>query len=225
LGDAAVSELERLDHLRRTFFAEPVAAPSEWNYARQPNFHENARWMVDGVMFLTLHMVSTNNGRMEILKDDIEAALALTEARDHANRVWLNQAFAEALDTGATAVVIATQADVTGADGAGPCEPGHAMSCDAFARFRAQVRWNASNFRDRGKPLRPVLLLHGDTNPFCWDRGFGGDVAPNLQRLNVWGDFKSPGDVTVVTHQPEDANAPFDVHTLLEGEKPTATCD
>ena len=98
--------------------------------------------MVDGVMFVTLHVVGTNNGRLEILKDDIEAALALTEARDQANRAWLNEAFAEALGRKATAVVIAMQADVSSANGAGPCGPGREMNCDAFARLRAEVRWN-----------------------------------------------------------------------------------
>ena len=71
----------------------------------------------------------------------------------------------------------------------------------------------------------PVLLVHGDRSPYCWDRDFGGDVAPNLERLNVWGDGRSPGDVTLLTFSPGDGDTPFEARTLVEGEVPDATCD
>ena len=72
-----VSELERLDFMRRIFFDKPLNLPASWDYARQPNYPENARWMQNGILFATVHIVGTNNGRQEILLDDIEAALAL----------------------------------------------------------------------------------------------------------------------------------------------------
>ncbi|MCI5143791.1 MAG: hypothetical protein D3909_19115, partial [Candidatus Electrothrix sp. ATG1] len=79
---------------------------------------------------------------------------------------------------------------------------------------------NARKFAERGKARRPVLLLHGDTYPFCMDKDFGGPQAPNLWRLNAWGDFKTPADATVVTVQAESPQQPFAAETLLGHEKP-----
>lgn len=221
----AVSELGKLDFLRHLFFDEPLDLPEDWHYARQPIFHENARWMKDSVFFMTVHLISTNNGRIDILKDDIEAALALVDARDQANRVWMMESFDAALNAGAKAMVIVTQADVTSPDGGGPCTATNRMHCDAFLSFRDNLRLNAGNFNERGKPRKPVLLLHGDTNPYCMDKEFGGEQAPNLWRLNAWGDFKAPADATVVTVRPESKQTPFSAETLLEHNVPADGCE
>ena len=223
--ETPISELNRLDLLRRLFFDKPLDLPDSWNYARQSNFPENARWMKDGVLFVTLHIVGTNNGRQEILLDDVEAALALVEARDQANRVWLQAAFNQAKKDRASAVVVVTQADVTQPDGSGACTAFDRVNCDAFADFRAQLRRHAANFRDRGQPRRPVLLIHGDTNPYCLDRQFGGSRAPNLWRLNAWGDFQQPADATAIAVQPANASQPFSVHTLLGHQSPAEGCE
>ncbi len=219
-----VSELGKLDFLRQLFFEKPMDLPESWHYARQANFPENARWMKDGVFFMTVHLVSTNNGRIDILKDDIEAALALVDARDQANRVWMEETFSVALRTGAKAMVIVTQADVTSPDGGGPCTATNRMNCDAFQSFRSNLQLNAGGFAKRGESLKPVLLLHGDTNPYCMDKKFGGKRAPNLWRLNAWGDFKDPADATVVTVQPDDQQTPFKAETLLGHEIPADGC-
>jgi hypothetical protein len=160
-----VSELAMLNVLRKLFFNKPLDLPKSWRYARQPNFPENARWMKDGVFFVTVHLVSTNNGRLEILKDDIELALSLVDARDQANRVWLKESFYAALKAGAKAMVVVTQADVTSPDAGGACTATNRMHCDAFQSFRDNLRRYAAKFSDLNKPRRPVLLLHGDTHP------------------------------------------------------------
>jgi hypothetical protein len=223
--EAPVSELDSLDLLRRVFFSSPIDLPKNWQYARQANFPENARWMQDGIFFMTVHLVSTNNGRMEIRLDDIELALALVEARDQANRVWLKESFATALKADAKAMVIVTQADVTSPDAEGPCTAVNRMHCDAFQNFRENLKRNARKFAKRGEARRPVLLLHGDTNPFCMDKTFGGSQAPNLWRLNAWGDFKSPADATLVTVQPGNPPQPFTAETLLGHEVPAQRCE
>ena len=221
----AVSELGKLDLLRHLFFDKPLDLPEDWHYARQPIFHENARWMKDSVFFMTVHLVSTNNGRIDILEDDIEAALALVDARDQANRVWMMESFDAALNAGAKAMVIVTQADVASPDASGPCTATNRMHCDAFLSFRDNLRLNAGNFNERGKPRKPVLLLHGDTNPYCMDKEFGGKQAPNLWRLNAWGDFQVPADATVVTVRPESKQTPFAAETLLEHNVPADGCE
>ena len=218
-----VSELGQLDLLRRTMFPAPLEISEAWAYTTQPNYPENARWIADDVLFVTLHMTSTNNGREEILLDDVELALASVDARDQADRVWLDAAFEEALDVGAKAVVIVTQADVT-SGGSGACTPYNRIHCDAFANFRDQLRNKASNFRDRGQPRRPVLLIHGDTNPYCLDKEFGGEMAENLWRLNAWGDYQSPPDATLVTFDPENEAEPFQIKTVIHENIPDGDC-
>ncbi len=220
---APVSELSQLDLVHRLMFPAPLDISEDWEYTTQDNFPENAHWIYDDVLFVTIHMISTNNGREEILLDDLELALALVDARDSANRVWLHAAFKKALKTKAKAVVIVTQADVT-AGGSGACTPYNRIYCDAFANFRAQLRNEASNFRDRGKERRPVLLVHGDTNPFCWDKDFGGDSAANLWRLNGWGDFASPPDATQITFDPNNTEEPFFAETLIHKIVPEDDC-
>ena len=219
-----VSELSMLDLVRRVFFSEPIDLPVSWSYASQPNFPENARWTYNDVLFATVHLTSTNNGRQEILLDDIEEALALVEARDQADRVWLNQAFKQALKTKARAVVIITQADVTQAGGGGACTAFNRINCDAFASFRAHLIRAARKFADLNEPRRPVLLIHGDTNPYCWDKDFGGKLAPNLWRLNAWGDYRSPADATEIIVQLDNSQEPFKARSLMHGLEPDSYC-
>lgn len=220
----AFSELDRLDFLRRIFFGKPMELPDSWSYARQANFPENARWIKDDIFFVTVHLVSTNNGRLDILQDDIELALALVDARDQANRVWLEESFQRALKAGVKAMVIVTQADVSSPDAGGPCTGNSRMSCDAFQDFRDNLRLLAGKFAERNQPRKPVLLLHGDTNSYCLDKKFGGKSAPNLWRLNAWGDFTTPADATVVTVNPADAQTPFAAETLLGHKVPLDGC-
>ncbi len=225
--DPAVSELAQLSLVRKVFFGKiPVENPEGWSYAQQDNFPENARWLTNNILFVTVHTVSTNNGRMDILKDDIDLALSMVEARDQANRVWLEEAFHMGKRQKVRALVIITQADPTAADGSGECTAYRRMHCDAFADFRADVIRLAKNFFPSYTDTRPrpVLLMHGDTGPFCFDKKFGGRAAPNLWRLNAWGDFTDPADATVVTIQPENKEQPFDAITLLERTVPGSSC-
>ena len=219
-----MSELASLDSVRRLFFEEPLELPADWAYARQPGFPENARWTRGGLVFVTVHLVGTNNGRMEILQDDVNMALALVDARDQANRVWLETAFQVAKKGKARALVVVTQADVTDPQGEGACTLLNRSVCDAFIAFRGQLISETNEFQSRKKPPRPVLLVHGDTFPYCLDEGFGGGKAPHLWRLNAWGDYKEPADATLITVQPEMSDKPFLVETLLGKEAPEDVC-
>ncbi len=220
-----VSELAQLDLVRRLFFFEkPLELTDDWAYARQPGFPENARWMRGGVVFVTVHLVGTNNGRKEILRDDVNLALALVDARDQANRVWLETAFQVAAKVKARALVVVTQADVTNPGGKGACTLLNRGACDAFVAFRGQLISETEGFQEWGESPRPVLLVHGDTSPYCLDKGFGGAGAPELWRLNAWGDYKEPADATVITVQPDMTKEPFLVATLLGKQAPNNGC-
>ena len=224
----SVSELAALDWVRRLFFDKPLDLPADWAYARQPGFPENARWIRGGVVFVTVHLVGTNNGRMQILKDDVNIALALVDARDQANRVWLETAFRVAKKVKARALVVVTQADVTDPQWEGACTLFNRSVCDAFTAFRGQLISETQEFQPWDEPPRPVLLVHGDTDPYCLDKRFGGDRAPELWRLNAWGDSWSgnekPADATLITVQPEMADKPFLVETLLGKKAPDDVC-
>lgn len=211
------SELWRLDFLRTLIASNPMKLPADWHYATQPEFPENARWTQGGVMFATVHIVSTNNGREEIFLDDIETTLDLVDARDRANLAWLGAAFDAARRSDSGAVVIATQADVTKLAGTAPCSDSLRIRCDAFATFRDQLLRLAAGFK------KPVLLVHGDTNPFCLDKTFGGDTAPLLWRLNALGDY-SEVDATVISVDPDDPEQPFVITPLMTGASLGETC-
>ena len=211
------SELNRLDLLRRLFYGKPMELPPEWLYQRQSLFPENMRWVHNNVLFATLHLVSTNNGRDEILLDDVELALTLVDARDQANLLWLDSAFAEASRIGAAAVVIATQADVTRHKYNAPCTTEVRQKCNAFAAITLRLRHLAAKF------AKPVLLMHGDTNPYCLDKGFGGTGAPNLWRFNSTGDY-SFVDAAKITVTPANATTPFSFTSLTQNIPPKSAC-
>ncbi len=218
------SELDKLDLVRHLFFKDTVTLTKDWAYQRQAGYPENARWIKQDVLFVTVHLVGTNNARKEILKDDIGLALALVDARDQANRVWLEDAFEQARLTKSKAVVITTHADVT-KGGSGTCaDHNNRINCNAFADFYSHLQRQAENFRDPGQPAKPVLLIHGDTRPYCWDKKFGGQ-ALNLWRLNAWGDYQTHPDVTEITVQTDNTAEPFLAHTLITRELPTTVCE
>ncbi|MEX0583796.1 MAG: hypothetical protein WD185_09010 [Sneathiella sp.] len=211
------SELNRLDLLRRLFYDTPMSLPPEWLFARQSLFPENMRWVYDDTLFATVHLVSTNNGREEILLSDVDLTLTLTDARDRANIIWMDHAFAEAEKINANAIVIATQADVTHSKYKARCTIELRQECDAFASFNLRLRYLSAKFK------KPVLLMHGDTHPYCVDRGFGGPGAPNLWRFNSTGDYGLI-DAAVITVDPSNAAAPFYFISLTENRAPDHSC-
>ena len=218
-------ELERLDHLRNVFYPAPLNLAGTWDYTTQDGYPENASWTRDGLVFATIHLVSTNNGRYEIIPLDAEGnpllgeaakayvktALDRVDARDAANARWLEATFARAARIGARAVIVATQADVTKKKKYPPCSSDPTeKNCDAFVKTRAKLTELAAEFGE------PVLLIHGDTNPYCLDKKFGGDQAPKLWRLNALGDF-TEADATLVTVGGPGAWQAFTVNQLMTG--------
>ncbi|TNE42020.1 MAG: hypothetical protein EP348_00440 [Alphaproteobacteria bacterium] len=211
------SKLNRLDLLRRLFYSTSMNLPPEWQFARQNLYPENMRWTYKNVVFATVHMVSTNNGRLEILLDDPTLALDLIDARDQADLRWLYHSFGAAVQQNARAIVIATQADVTRIKFTPPCSVTLRQKCDAFTFFRRAIALLAKEFK------KPVLLVHGDTHPYCLDKTFGGKEAPNLWRFNSTGDY-SFVDAVRVTVDPENKAAPFAFLSLMRHLPPRSTC-
>jgi hypothetical protein len=221
------SDLDRLAGLRMRFFSAPLAASAALGARRQKAQPENAAWRYGGVQFATLHIVGTNNARDWVVGDPLERAATAADARDAANIAWLNEAFAAAKASRASAVVIAMQADMTDIEDKPEdvmCEDvaaNDAHPCDGFTDLRAAIRDAARAFDG------PVLVIHGDTAPFTLGQSFAGEEAKNLWRLNAAGDAGvgrtgqayGTRDVTIVTINPP-ADKPVAAQGLLTGKTP-----
>lgn len=208
-------EMERLARLREIFYAaEDLPSVPNWRINRQqPDYRENAQWRYGGVQFVTLHIVGTDNGRHEIKQSDEKAALKAVDARDMANLAWLDEAFEKARQDGAQALVAIMHGDPDEFEHrdqrSRPCTVQEPVLCNPYLTFLQRLTTRANAFD------KPVLLVHGSTNRFCLDTGFGGWRANKLWRLNGPGDFVDI-DAAVVRFDP-DVKTPFQVHGLLSG--------
>lgn len=184
---------ERLAALRRTFFAgRQSLGRRKLELEQQPAFPENLRWRRGGVIFVTLHIVGSNNNLGRSPEGDAEY-----RGRAAANVAWMREAFAAAKRDGAAAVAIFTQANprferrfpkgrVTSLQiGPSPTTP------SGYADFVPELEKEVLGY---GKP---VLLLHGDTHYFRVDKplfrtgAFGGGdrgrQVENFTRVEVHG--------------------------------------
>jgi hypothetical protein len=169
--------LERLAHLRRTFFANPSlslgARPQALDY-QSAAYPENSRWEYGGITFATLHVVGSNNNR------PATAAPGGNEdefrARNQANIEWLRSTFERAKQERSAGVVIAMQANML---------EGDLLRPSGFTDFRQALRREVAEF---GKP---VVLVHGDTHLFRVDEPLldSGPPLKNLIRVETFGDL------------------------------------
>jgi hypothetical protein len=169
---------ERLDAVRSTFFSEPGRAmgrrPLRVAQQAEP-FPENVRWASSGVVFATVHVVGSDNGRSPWTGDLETPENAARRAREVAARVdaavrWIDGAFDAAASGGASGVVIAMQADTFETR---PTLPGFV---DVVERLEAR----AAAFDG------DVLLLQGDSHRYLVDQPIA--TAPNLTRIVVEGE-------------------------------------
>ncbi|EGV17197.1 hypothetical protein [Thiocapsa marina] len=137
-GDPSVLRLDRLDVVRGEG-ADASAYP------------ENYAFMRDGVLFVTVHVVGSNNG----YAPDDPAAVAEFEARDAANLRFLRRATALARERDATAMVIVFHAN---------------PQLEKARPARGFVRLRRALVELMGAYPGPVLAIHGDTHRFKHDR-------------------------------------------------------
>lgn len=202
--------LERLALLRQRFFAEPRSLgrrPMPLVRQVAPTV-ENARWLRDGILFVTLHVPGSNNGRPAEPGEPGaaglprgEAAMAEFRLRDAANRAWLAESFAAAPE--ARGAVIALQADLFFRQ---VCGQGYDSG---YRAIREAIARQAADFG------RPVLLINGDSHVFVHHEPLEG--APNLTRLQVPGD--ADVQAVVVTFDPA-AETPFRFELIGEAGTP-----
>jgi hypothetical protein len=176
---------ERLAKLRTMFFARPDKSlgrtPIDVESQAQvmpaySTYVENSRFARNGVQFIGIHVVGSNNGF------EAQDPAAATEffSRDKANVAWIDDGFKRAQETGAKAVVVFLQAEFDQArfpNGSMPRQSGFANVLDAIER-------GARAFS------KPVLVVNGDEHfielkPM---RNSQGQPIPNVLKLMVYGE-------------------------------------
>jgi hypothetical protein len=177
--------LERLAKIRSMFFPvvgktlgkQPLDVESQSvvmaeKYSR---YIENVRFTHGGVLFVTAHVVGSNNN---LEPRDRNAALEFFD-RDAANIAWLDAAFVKARTEGLKAVVVMAQADLYDIQQRYPAVP----SASGFIGTIKAFERGSKTFGG------PILYIHGDEHRFVIDRMVGTDLKPipNAMRLQVYG--------------------------------------
>jgi hypothetical protein len=185
-GSGGFSPRERLTSLRRIFFADPMQSAGVRSLLLStqsldpsyPEFVEHAFWTQAGVVFLTTHLIGSDNGlgpRPERSAEDDEEVKRRTEAA----AAWIEEGFKTAVASQARAVVIAFH-------GAPPFDrPAGHPARQVFEPFLATLEEEAGRFGG------PVLVVHGDDHVYTVDqpvsRRTTGQPLATVTRLMVPG--------------------------------------
>ena len=170
---------ERLEKIRQIFFRAPTSSKPDalklQNQAQLFSEHglyiENQRWSKNGVLFITIHQVGSNNN----LDPKIPGAIQEYEARNKANLQWLDSGFKLANQNQSAAIVISMQADTF--------HP-KAPKISGFSEFISKISTLAQEFK------KPVLLIQGDSHEYVIDRPLkklNSQAPNNVLRLIVPG--------------------------------------
>ena len=214
--------LERLAKLRELFFSSDqtlgqrtLTVASQSNDPKYSKFPENLRWTYGDVLFVTLHIVGSDNNFGRTREMDAEYA-----ERNAAYLVWMREAFEFAKRNGSKAIMIITQAN-----------PGFQNTWPE-ARFRrymlgspikAPEKKIKTGYDDFLAALqtetiaftRPVVLVHGDSHIFRIDRPLvnskTGRMIENFTRVETFGTpdvhwirvIVDPNDPSVFTFKPQ----------------------
>jgi hypothetical protein len=139
-------------------------------------YRENVRWRVGEILFLTLHVVGTNNNR-----GPFAAPSAEFTARSQANIAWLRDAFSRAARDRLQGIAIFMQANPTLTP---LVQPGQPPRASGFAEFNAEFARLAAEFNGH------VALIHGDTHTFRVEqplRDAQGRIRTNVTRAETYG--------------------------------------
>jgi len=195
----AYDPLERLAKLRKMFYPDDYSLGqrkmkltrqgSDKNYAK---YRENARWVYGNVLFITLHMVGSNNNLGRTPEMDAEF-----RERNDANLAWLDEAFDMATRNGNKAIMIISQANpqfettwtpklqkrylLGGLNMKPPKERRHTGYDDFIAALQELVPAFG----------KPVAYVHGDTHTFRIDKPLIGMTSQrmieNFTRVETYG--------------------------------------
>lgn len=181
---------ERLNFLRQHAFGKPRSMGKTSIQVRQQSSHpfpENLMWTQGSTLFLSLNIPGSNNDLLNPKSRQTTAAEVkqLLKARNQAMDAWFSEAekLFERDSTRPTETVVAIQGnpiDGSGGASANPEKNGYAIFLTRLVKFINTTQ-------------RPVLLAHGDTHRFKWDKpsleAFGGTPNTNalFYRVEGWG--------------------------------------
>jgi hypothetical protein len=162
---------DRLSLLRRIFYptpgrslgARPMTVRAQTSRRSARSFPENQLWTAQQVVFSTVHVVGSNNGR------DLPGGRPAFERRLAAALAWIDETFRAAARPAVQGVVIALHADMfAGGEMRG--------FTDVVRRLERRARAFDG----------PVLLVSGDTHRYRVERPL--ERSPNLTQIIVEGE-------------------------------------
>jgi hypothetical protein len=195
----AYDPLERLAKLRQMFFAgdqslgrRTLRLARQSEDPRYAKFRENARWTYGEVLFVTLHVIGSNNNLGRTPEMNAEYA-----ERNAANLEWMKQSFVLATRTESRAVMIIAQANPGFENSWTPSlqqrymlsalalKPPPSRRATGFDEFLAELENATLAFG------RPVVYVHGDTHIFRVDKPLvgtsSGRIIENFTRVETFG--------------------------------------
>lgn len=179
--------LERLEKLRETFFSQPGTTlgkktkhvETQANVTGFEEFPENVRWMKDGIIFTTIHIVGSNNG-LKAFDPTSAAVRTQTDDNEVARRTaaalaWLDESFKLAQSKNAPGVFIMIHAN-PGLENGDTNRIGFEAFLDALDKHTATY-------------AKPVVLAHGDSHYFRIDKPALVDSTylDNFTRVETFG--------------------------------------
>jgi hypothetical protein len=191
--------LERLTKLRQMFFQgdqslgqRTMRLTRQSEDSRYAKFRENVRWTYGDVLFVTLHVVGSNNNLGRNPQMDAEYL-----ERNAANLTWLRQAFDFAVRSSSKGIMIIAQANLLFENswppdvqrrymlgGLGLKSP-ESRRTTGFDEILAALEKETVAF---GKP---VVYVHGDTHVFRVDKPLVGSKSrrtiENFTRVETFG--------------------------------------
>lgn len=190
--------LERLSTLRKLFFPAPgrtlgkapMRVRAQSADAKFADFVENVLFVRSSVVFSTVHVVGSNNGLAAWagIGETVDAPRAdrsaEVEKRTQAALAWIDTTFDEATRQGAAGVFLAMQANPALEAAEGTAER------SGFDAIVAKISARTLTFG------RPVLVAHGDSHYFRYDKPLtaatsadGARRVEDFARVENFGDF------------------------------------
>jgi len=182
--------LERLKKLRSIFYQNPGLTlgkqvkklDSQANQTGFEEFPENVRWIEQNIIFLTLHIVGSNNGLQRFdpksliqrhPENDKEVKRRMNAAIN-----WMKASFSLARSSNSPAIFMMIHAN-PGFNGAKKWSVG-------FESFLLELKQEIKLF------AKPVVLAHGDTHEFRLDSPkILNDNLVNFTRIETHGPYQS----------------------------------
>ena len=173
--------LDRLNKLRDIFYTQQpeLSLVSQSGSDTFKEFVENIYWHDKDVIFATVHLIGTSGeeGGME-LHNHVQAAAIK----------WLDQVFEIAVHRNASAVFLATQADMYPFSGERSWLQAECPTCVGvrkhYESFQKALLRHGREFK------KPILLAVGDTHVFRVDKPLydGDDLIENFTRVEGFGE-------------------------------------